>query len=162
MKKRSPKIHWQKKIINGEEYAKPFSEEAKQNLSKYKQNQLMHGKMTGETDERSVRQLGLYWQACKFASERIDNPDWSTQKHVDFQLRMELKFFDLDFIFYDDVKKQVSFKLLSIAFENLSHILACNYFDRAYEVLANVIPHDGMYQVDVMIDDIKRSCKGHK
>ncbi len=160
MKKKSQKLHHQVKIIDGEIYYKPFSQDAIKKAEKYKHNQLIHFTPVGETDQRSVKQLGLYWQAMKFAAERIDDPDWSTPEHVDFQIRMALKFFDLDFIFYDEVKKQVSFKLLSISFANLPHINACNYFDNAFELLANKIPYDGLYQVDVMIEDIKNSMKG--
>lgn len=162
MKKKPSKLHHQVQIIAGEVYYKPYSEDAKKKAAKYKHNQLIHFTPVGETDERSVSQLRLYWQAMKFASERIDDHDWSTPEHVDFQLRMALKFFDLDFIFYNEIAKQVSFKLLSISFANLPHILACNYFDNAFELLANKIPYDGLYQVDVMIQDVKNSCKGRR
>jgi hypothetical protein len=162
MKKKPNKKHWQVFEHNGQKCLKPFCEESEKKIDGYKVNQVLHGNVAGETDHRSVSQLRLYWQAMKFASERIDDPDWSTKDHVDFQLRMALKFFDLDFIHYSEVSRQVSFKLLSISFANLPHILACNYFDNAFELLANKIPYDGLYQVDVMIEDIKNSCKGSR
>lgn len=160
LKKQAPKKHHQCIIIDGEMYYKPYSEEAKERAKKLKNNQFVHFSPVSETDQRSVSQLGLYWQACKFISERVDNIDWSTQKHVDFQIRMSLKFFDLDYIFYCEIKKQVSFKLLSISFENLPHIQACNYFNQAYEVMFNVLPTGSFNNVDEMIEAIKASCKG--
>lgn len=162
MKKKAPKLHHQVKIINGEVYYKPFSEEAKKRAELFqgKNNKLVHFKPVGEMDERSVRQLNTYWQACKFASDRVDDPRWVTQKSVDFQVRMGLKFFDYDYIFYDEVTKQVHFKLMSISFDNLPHIHACNYFQNAYEIIANKIPYEGIYTVEMLIEDVKKSCKG--
>jgi len=159
-KKKTSKKHWQVFYHNGEKCLRPFCEEATSKIESYKVNQLVHGNITGERDPRSVLQLNTYWQACKFASDRIDDPDWSTKDHVDFQLRMILKFFDLDFIYYSEVSRLVSFKLLSISFANLPHIQACNYFYQAFEILANKIPHDGMYTVDLFIEDVKNSCVG--
>lgn len=159
-KKISKKLHHQVVVIDGEVFYRPYSEEAKKKADKYKHNQLIHFNPVGETDDRSVKQLGLYWQACKYVSNSADDVDWSTPEHVDFQVRMALKFFDMDYIFYDELKKQVHFKLLSISFENLPHILACNYFTQAYEVLANKISHNRMIMVDEFIKSVKASCKG--
>lgn len=161
-KKTKPKKHHQVKIIGGELYYKPFSHEAIKKAELFKHNQLVHFNPVGEMDEGSVRQMGLYWQACEFTSERVDNVDWSTQTHVDFQCRMELKFFDLDFIYYDERTRQVHFKLLSISFDNLPQIKRTNYFNNAFEVMANKIPYDGFYSVDQFIIDVKNSCKGNR
>ena len=72
MKKQAPKKHHQVIIIDGEPYYKPFTEEAKKKAGEFKNNQLVHFNPVGETDRRSVEQLGLYFQACKFVTERVD------------------------------------------------------------------------------------------
>lgn len=162
MKKKQPKKHHQVKTIDGEKYYKPFSQEAIKKAESFKHNQLVHFNPVGEMDQGSVKEMGLYWQACKFTAERSDDIDWSTQTHVDFQCRMGLKFFDLDYIFYDERTKQVHFKLLSISFDNLPQIQRTGYFGEAFELMANKVPYKGFYSVDQFISDVKSSCKGHK
>jgi hypothetical protein len=160
MKKKPDKKHFQGKKVDGELWFRPYSENAKAKAAKYKHNQIVHFNPVGETDERSVKQLGLYWQSCKYVANNNDDPDWSTKDHVDFQVRMSLKFFDHDYIFFEEAKRRVHFKLRSISFVNLEHIDACGFFKEASEVMANKVSHDRLIPVDEFIEMVKASCKG--
>lgn len=116
----------------------PFSEEDLEVLREYRPNQLIRTKLYGIKKPRSLKQLKLYWGTCTLVSENTENKLWNTKNKVDFQCRVELHFVDPEVVV---VKPDgtVVFKYLSIAFKNLGHIEACNYFDRAFEVMAKFL-----------------------
>ena len=111
----------------------PFSEEDLEALREYKDNQILRGKITGVEKPRSYRQLRLYWQLCKVVAENTE--DWPTKDAVDFNIRVALDFRDPSRVAVRP-DGQVQFYYRSIAFANLRHIEANDYFDRAFEVMA--------------------------
>jgi hypothetical protein len=110
----------------------PFSEEDMEALKEYRENQVIRAKLYGIEKPRSYAQLKLYWQLCKVVA---DNSDWPTKEVVDFNIRVALDFRDPTKIAVRP-DGQVQFYYRSIAFVNLKHIEACQFFDRAFEVMA--------------------------
>jgi hypothetical protein len=113
----------------------PLTLEDEQSLAEYKENQIVRVKMSGIQKPRSYEQLKLYWQLCKVVTENTDDPAWSTPEKVSFQIKVALQFCDLSQTIVD-AKGTVHFSWRSISFPNLKHMEACNYFDRAFEVMA--------------------------
>ena len=116
----------------------PYSEEDLEILKEYKSHQILKVKLQGVKKPRSYKQLKLYWSACRIVSENTEDIHWNTKAKVDFQCRVRLHFADPDCV----VVKQdgnVAFKYLSIAFANLDHIMACNYFEQAFGVMAKFL-----------------------
>jgi hypothetical protein len=127
----------------------PYSEEDLEILKEYKTHQILRVKLSGVKKPRSYQQLKLYWSACRTVSENTEDPHWNTQKKVDFQCRVHTHFADPDCVV---VKKDgtVAFKYLSIAFNNLPHIMACNYFEQAFTVMAKFLG----ITVDVLMEQV--------
>ena len=161
MKKQTPKKHHQVKIIDGEKYYKPYSEDAKKKIEEYKANQIVHFNPVGETDWRSVRQLGLYFQACKFVCERVDGYNFTTAEKVDVYVKAQCDLYDWGGAIKDINGNLVYAPLMSIAFHNMKHLKACGYFKDAYEVMSGVTPGYG-YNVERFIEDVKKSCIGNR
>ena len=159
MKKKTPKRHSQVKIINGEKYYKPYSESAKEKIEEYKENQMVHFNPVSEVDWRSVRQIGLYFQACKFISERVDGENFTTVKKVDLYVKVKCDLCDYGNAIMAEDGELLYAPVLSIAFHNMKHLKATGYFKEAYEVMCNLLPNYG-FDVKRFIEDVKNSCKG--
>jgi hypothetical protein len=127
----------------------PFSEEDLEILREYKPNQILRVKLQGVKKPRSYLQLKLYWSGCKLVSDNTEDVHWNTKEKVDFQCRVHTHFVDPDCVV---VKKDgtVAFSYRSIAFANLKHIEACNYFDQAFRVMAKFL----MVPVDTLMEQI--------
>lgn len=146
---------WQKTIIQGRECIIPFDLESEEALSNFRVNQPLVGAIHGTNKERSVVQLNLYWKACEVFAENTNESDKNTKKKADWWLRNHLKFFDYDYTFVGP-DGSVSFKVKSISFKNLKHILACDYFNRAHEAMAAYLD----VPVDVFINEVKSRIGG--
>ena len=110
----------------------PFSQEDKDRLREFKDNQILIAKLTGAKKPRSLIQLNLYWAICKIVS---DNMEGMSKEDVDFEVKLRLKH-----IYAFRVVGGVTFvELGSIAFRNLDHIEATNYFSRAWPVMAKML-----------------------
>lgn len=160
-KKQPPKKHHQVVMINGKKYYEPYSEEAKKKIEEYKVNQIVHFNPVGETDWRSVRQIGLYFQACKFVSERVDLGNCSTYVKTDLFTRAECDLFDRENSIMDFQGNLLYSPLHSIAFHNMGHLKACGYFQEAYGFMAGITPGYG-FDIDKFINDVKNSCIGRR
>ena len=116
----------------------PSSEEDLEISREYKQNQILRCKLYGVEKPRSVKQMNTYWATCQLVSENTENRLWNTKEKTDFQCRVELHFVDPDLVV---VKPDgtVIFSYRSIAFINLGHAMACNYFDGAFVVMAKFL-----------------------
>ena len=103
-------------------------------------NQIVKLKITGMTPAkaRSVAQMGTYWACCKEVAGNTDDPKWNTKAKTDFQCRVILDFRDKEYVAVRP-DGTVQFKYLSIAFPNLKHMAACNYFDQALDVQAKFL-----------------------
>jgi hypothetical protein len=111
---------------------RPFSEEDLELLREFKPNQLLRAKLYGVKKPRSYQQLKLYWACCQTVADNLEN---KSKEDVDFATRVELKF-----IKNFKVEKNLTYiELRSISFKELPHIMACNYFERAFKVLARMI-----------------------
>ena len=128
------------KIVDnfGPPVLQPFSPEDLIILREYKPNQVVRVKITGVQKPRSVIQMRLYWATCRVVAENTENKGWNTQDKVDFQCRVNLHFVDKDTVVVKP-DGEVVYKYRSIAFKNLSHIMACNYFDNAFQVMAKFL-----------------------
>ena len=159
MKKPTPKKHWQVVIYNGQKYLNPYCEDAIKKIDEYKPNQLVHFNPVGETDERSAKQIRLYWQACKFVSERVGGWNFENYKRVDTYIRSECDLYDLENAVKDVQGNFTYAPLLSISFHNMKHLKACGYFKEAYETMCNLTPGYG-FDIERFINAVKESCKG--
>jgi len=126
----------------------PYSEEDLEILREYKPNQILRVKLTGVRKPRSYQQLKLYWSGCRLVSENTEDPHWNTKEKVDFQCRVHTHFVDPDTVVVKD--NVVIFNYRSISFANLGHIMACNYFDQAFKVMAKFL----MVPVDTLMEQI--------
>jgi len=121
----------------------------------YKPNQIVRMKIYGVRKPRSVKQLNTYWAVCKTVADNTENPQWNTKKKVDFQCRVKLHFVDPDLVAVKPDGTVVVY-YLSIAFPNLGHIMACNYFDRAFEAMASFLStKETKVSVDQLVDMAK-------
>ena len=109
-----------------------------QKLSEYYDNQVLRCKITGVKKPRSYEQLKLFWACCRTVSENTEDEHWDTIEKVSEQVKHALQFYDHDNIIVTPAGK-VKIPVRSISFKNLSHMAACNFFDRAFEVLAKKI-----------------------
>jgi hypothetical protein len=79
-----------------------------------------------------VEQLALYWVCCKMLSENTEDPNFDTPEKVDHQVKIALHYVKESIV----IGKAVHLITGSISFKNLGHIQACNYFDRAFPLMA--------------------------
>ena len=101
-------------------------------------NQIVRLKVYGTQKERSIKQMNTYWACCNEVANNTEQKRWDTKTKVDFQIRVELDFKDPEFLAVSP-DGSVQFLYRSIAFPNLKHIEACNYFDRAFDVMAKFL-----------------------
>lgn len=116
----------------------PFDDVSRDELKNFKLFQIVSAKLKGIKKERSMLQLGTYWACCTLVADNTENKLLNTKARVDFHCRVETHFVDPDLIV---VRKNgdVVFQYKSIAFKNLEHIEACRYFDRAFEIMADLL-----------------------
>lgn len=116
----------------------PFSQEDLDLAKEYKPNQIVKNKITGVEKPRSLKQLRTYWRCCTTVANNNETPGWQTKKQVDFQCRVELRFYDPELIIALQ-DGSIAFHYRSIAIKNLKHIEACGYFDDALAIMAKKI-----------------------
>ena len=80
---------------------------------------------------------------CTKVADNTEDPQWNDKDKTDFQCRVALHFVDPKFTAVTPAGV-VTFKYRSISFTNLKHMEACNYFDRAFEVMALKIGKTGI------------------
>jgi len=114
----------------------PFGDNDREKSKAYKLFQVVRCLVYGVKKERSLKQLNAYWATCGFVADNTDWPRWNTKDKVDFQCRVGTNFIDPDLIVVKP-DGSIHFSYRSIAFKNLEHIEACNYFDRAYGVMVD-------------------------
>jgi hypothetical protein len=122
--------------------------------AKFCRNQMVKQTITpiGAQKQRSVAQLNLYWACCKEVADNTDDQKWNTKEKVDFQCRVILDFRDKSYIAVRP-DGTVQFKYRSISFKNLKHMEACNYFTRAFDVMAGFL--------GVTVEDLVRMAQEH-
>ncbi len=113
----------------------PFSPEDQDELAGYHDNQVVRVKVYGTEKQRSLKQLRKYFATCAKVAENTDDFQWNTKNKVDFHCRVALHFVD-DTVSAVRPDGTVVFSYRSISYDNLKHIDACRYFDRAFEIMA--------------------------
>ena len=130
----------------------PFSKEDEERMKEYPENQIIKAKTYGITIPRSYEQLKLYFACCQKVADNLDqdnpkNAQWLTKEDVDFQCRVQCKLID-----YIRVVRGVAYiQVGSISYGTLSHLQACNYFDRAFEIMAK--------KIGVTVDELTAEAK---
>jgi len=87
------------------------------------------------SNPRSVSQLNLFFAVCQTVADNSDNKYWNTKDKVAFQVKVALNFIDLNESIVDP-QGNVHFKYRSISFKELPHMEACDFFNRAWDILA--------------------------
>ena len=108
------------------------SKDDQEALKNFLPNQILRAKLTGVKKPRSLRQLGLYWACCRAVARNMEG---KTEEDIDFDVKMELKHIKA----FRIVKGVTIVEVDSISFVNLPHLEACNFFDRAFPVMAKMI-----------------------
>jgi hypothetical protein len=117
---------------NGKIYLRPFDEHSETTIKGFKPNQLLKANISGTRKERSYKQLSTYMDCCGWVA---DNKDDETKESIDFEVRVQLRHLK-----GFKVINGVAFALVdSISYDNLEHLEACNYFGRAFPVLAKMV-----------------------
>ena len=135
----------------------PESVEDAEILANFTDNQIVRVKVYGTHKQRSVKQLGLYWACCKLVADNTENQHFNNKDKVNNQVRVALEFIDLNKSIVD---KHGTFHphYRSIAFKNLKHIEACNFFERAFELMANGLK----ITVDELVAEAKSRMLSHR
>ena len=110
----------------------PFSQEDKDRLREFKDNQILRARLTGAKKPRSLIQLNLYWALCSIVASNLEG---MSKEDVDFEVKLKLKHIQA----FRVVKGVTYVELGSIAFRNLDHIESCGFFNRAWPVMAKMI-----------------------
>jgi len=114
-----------------------FSPEDELVWQEYKPHQVIRAKTSGAKKPRSYQQLKLFWACCRSAADNARDESWDNQDKVANQIKIRLQFIDMNKSVFVDGKFFPHFR--SIAFKNLSHMDACRFFDRAFEVMAKYL-----------------------
>jgi len=107
-------------------------------ISEFKDNQILKLKVVGAQKQRSYLQLKMYWALCGVVAENTEHPYWNTKEKVDYQVRVALQFVDPNKMIVDG-NGMIHLYYRSISFANLKHMDACKFFDRAWPVMAKHI-----------------------
>lgn len=119
----------------------PYTDQDREALKQFKENQVLVGKLKGYKKPRSLQQLGLYWNRCDFVAQLLSDHEhqWS-REDIDFEVKIRVakqnpamirRYKALDGVMYMEP--------ISIAFVNMDHLVACKYFDKAFPVMAKMI-----------------------
>ena len=104
--------------------------------AEYKDNQLVIAEIHGTLKTRSLEQLALFWVCCEKVVENAEQ--FANRQQVAEFVKVQLRFVDhtatITFANGD-----LHFKYRSIGFASLKHMEACNFFDNAFPILAELI-----------------------
>ena len=109
-----------------------MSPEDQQALRTYGVNQVVRAQLTGYKRPRSYQQLKLYWACCRVVA---DNLEGRSKEDIDFDVKVALRHIKA----FRIVNGVTMVEVGSISFSELQHIEACNFFDRAFPVMAKMI-----------------------
>ena len=121
---------------------RPFSEADAEALKSFRQYQPIRAKLYGVEKPRSYQQLKTYWGGCNVVAENLEG---MTKEDVDFEVKVTLRHWKNVRVIktlsakYSRPVEQTIVEVDSISYDRLQHIEACNYFDRAFPVLAGMI-----------------------
>ena len=119
-------LQWTGKVFE------PFSPEAMEESKGFHRNQVVRAKITGVKKPRSYQQLKLYWACCRTVA---NNREDVSPEDVDFEVKVNLKHIKA----FRIVNGATMIEVDSISYDRLEHLEACNFFDRAFPVMARMI-----------------------
>lgn len=114
---------------------KCFSEEDADELSDFPLHKILRAKITGAMKPRSYEQLKLYHAVCRTVADNTDDPNWNTPQKVDFQCKVLCRLID-EFVVVGNATHIIPG---SVSYAKMSHLSACNYFDRAFDEMAKFL-----------------------
>lgn len=119
----------------------PFDDDSKEKIKGFKLFQILKSKFWGVSKPRSVLQLNTYWACCKYiAVQTSDHENILSRNDVDFTVKMRVakdnpgmikRFKMIDGIVYVEP--------ISVAFQNMKHLEACHYFDKAFALMGDMV-----------------------
>ena len=116
----------------------PYSDKDQEEARGFKPNQIVRLKCYGAEKPRSYIQLRLYWACAKTVSE--NHPQDLTRDDVDFEVKIKVaKHYPSMIRRFKSVDGTVFMEPISIAYRNMKHLEACNFFDRAFPIMAEMI-----------------------
>lgn len=78
---------------------------------------------------------------CELVAENTEDTTIDTKEKVKFKVKVELHFIDPGMIAVRP-DGQVAFQYRSLSYQNLGHMEACRFFDRGFQLLADMIGTD--------------------
>jgi hypothetical protein len=127
-------IGFQKK--NG--LAVPFTKEDEEAWAEYKENQVTKHKVTGSKKERSWPQLKKLHAVLRTVVEQTEDNNWSSLAKAKLSLKVNLNYID-DGVIVVDKQNNVIVQYRSFGYLDLPHMEACDLFNRAWPILADVL-----------------------
>lgn len=110
----------------------PFSVEDLEAIAGFVECEPLTARISGVKKPRSYQQLKLYWACCQVVA---DNLEGKTKEDIDFETKVALHHVRA----FRVVNGVVHVEVDSISYDRMKHLEACNYFDRAFPVLARMI-----------------------
>lgn len=115
----------------------PYSQEDLETVREFKQNQVLRVKISGVQKPRSLRQLKMYWAACRTVAENLEG---MTKDDVDFEVKIRVAKEHPSMIRrFREINGSVFLEPISISYENMGHLEACHFFDLAFPIMASMI-----------------------
>ncbi len=113
----------------------PYSLQDVDISSEFSENQICKLKVSGFKKPRSLPQLRLFWACCGQVALNTQDQNWDTKDKVALQIKVALQFIDINRSIVDPAGNFHP-HYRSISFKNLSHMAACNFFTRSFQVMA--------------------------
>ncbi len=106
----------------------------------YEINQILRAKLTGHKKPRSILQLQLYWVKCGHVAQLLsDHTTQFTKNDIDFEVKIKVAKEHPSMIKrFKSVNGIVYMEPISISFQNMPHLEACNFFDFAFVIMAGM------------------------
>jgi len=119
----------------------PFQDQDREASKEFKLFQVVKTRIFGFKKERSLRQLGLYWNRCTHVAELLsDHENQYTKEDIDFEVKVKVAKKSPSLIKrFKSVDGIVYMEPISIAFVNMQHLEACRFFPLAWPVMAKMI-----------------------
>ena len=119
----------------------PFQDQDKETSKEFKLFQVVKTRIFGFKKERSLKQLGLYWNRCTHVAELLsDHENQYTKEDIDFEVKVKVAKKSPSLIKrFKSVDGIVYMEPISIAFVNMQHLEACRFFPLAWPVMAKMI-----------------------
>lgn len=119
----------------------PFQDADREISKEFKLFQVVRNKIFGFKKVRSLKQLGTYWKVCGHVAKLTsDHENQYTDEDIDFEVKIQvakkhpslMKRFKM-------INGMMYIEPISIAFKNMEHLIACKYFDYAFDIMAEMV-----------------------